>query len=191
LPLWCDGRTPSSWCYPASKAIYGQFVIMPQGAGFMRWTTPAVFSVLFSLNHGLLMWTPAVAVAVAGLWVLCRRDALAGWSAVTVIAITAYVNASVSDWWAGEAFGARRFAGNTVFFALGLAALFSGRVWDARPVLRRWVAATLVGYNLLFLLQYQLFMRGVVTLAPYPTTAQQVLFDRLTLPWRLLMSWLH
>jgi hypothetical protein len=172
----------------AWNAIYGSYLVVPQGSGFMRWTSPALLSVLFSLRHGLFSWTPALLLAVAGWWALIRRDPLVGWPIVIVFLVTVYVNASVSDWWAGEAFGARRFAGNTVFLALGFAALFAGEFWRTRAVALRWTATLLVVYNLLFLFQYQLFMHGATALAPYPTTLQQVLFDRLTLPWRVLSS---
>ena len=102
-----------------------------------------------------------------------------------------YVNASVRDWWAGEAFGARRFVGDTVFLALGFAAVFAANFWQRRPVVLRWAAVALIVYNLLFLVQYQLFMRGFRELAPYPTTVRQVFLDRLTLPWHLLTHWLR
>jgi hypothetical protein len=174
----------------AWRTIYGQFIVMPQGGGFMQWTKPALVSVLFSLNHGLFSWTPAVLLAVIGLGFLARRDGSVGWLVLVVVALSIYINASVSDWWAGEAFGARRFVGNTVFFACGLAALFAGDFWQRRPVLLRWTAVVLVVYNLLFLVQYQLFMRGFHQLAPYPTTLQQVLLERLTLPWHLLRAWI-
>jgi hypothetical protein len=174
----------------AWRAIYGHFLVMPQGGGFMQWAAPELVSVLFSLRHGLFSWTPAVLVAVLGFYYLVRRDAWLGWSVVVVGLLAAYINASVGDWWAGEAFGARRFVGDTVLFALGLAALFARELWQNRPALRRWTAVTLVVYNLLFLLQYQLFMRGFQNLAPYPTTMRQVLFDRLTLPWHLIRAWL-
>lgn len=174
----------------AWHAIYGQFVLMPQGSGFMQWRSPAVLSLLFSMRHGLFSWTPAVLVAIVGLYPLVRRDASVGWSAVIVLAMAVYVGASVIDWWAGEAFGARRFVSYTVFFALGLAGLFSTPFWRDRPSLVRWTAACLIVYNLLFLLQYQLFMRGFRDFAVYPTTVRQVLVDRLVLPWHLLRLWL-
>lgn len=172
----------------AWNAIYGSFLVQPQGPGFMRWTEPALVQMLFSLRHGLFSWTPALALAVAGWWALCRRDTVVGAAVILVFLVTLYVNASVIDWWAGEAFGARRFAGNTVLFALGFASLFATRFWQARPVLLRWTTTLLIVYNLLFLLQYQLFMHGAVVLAPYPETFQQVFVDRLTLPWRLLSA---
>ena len=174
----------------AWHSIYGQFLVMPQGDSFMQWSNPALVSVLFSLRHGLFSWTPVVLVSFIGLGCLTLSDAVLGWSVAAILALAVYVNASVSDWWAGEAFGARRFIGYTVFFALGLAALFDRRFFRSRPVLLRWTAIAAVAYNLLFLLQYQLFMRGFRTLAPYPTTVQQVLFERLALPWHLLRAWL-
>jgi hypothetical protein len=174
----------------AWRVIYGQMFVMPQGEGFMQWTSPAVVSVLFSLRHGLFSWTPAVLLAVLGLYYLVRRDLLVGWSAAIVVLLSIYINASVSDWWAGEAFGARRFVGDTVFFSAGLAAVFATGFWSRRPVLLRWTAVALIVYNLLFLVQYQLFMRGFRQIAPYPSTISQVLVSRLALPWTLLRAWL-
>ena len=173
----------------AWHSIYGQFLMMPQGEGFMRWTTPAIASVLFSLNHGLFTWTPIVLVSVLGCWLLIRRDTVLGWSAVGIVAAAIYVNAAVSDWWAGEAFGARRFVGYSVFFSLGLAA-FASAIWADRSRWVRWSAVAAVTYNLLFLFQYQVFMRGFPDIAPYPVTARQVFVDRFMVPWRVAAYWL-
>ena len=104
--------------------------------------------------------------AVIGLSLLVRRDRWLGWASLAVLLLSIYVNAAVSDWWAGEAFGARRFVGNTVFFALGLTTLFSVVPWIERPSRLRWTAIALIVYNLLFVLQYQLFMRGFRELSP-------------------------
>jgi hypothetical protein len=169
--------------------IYGEPLLMPQGQGFMRWTSPALLSVLFSARHGLFTWTPAVLLAVVGLAVLAKRDVSIGGPALVVFLLGVYINASVVDWWAGEAFGARRFVSYTVLFALGLSAIFSLDFWKKRPIFRRWFAAGVVAYNVLFLLQYQLFMRGYHDLAPYPTTMRQILVDRLMLPWVVLREW--
>jgi hypothetical protein len=173
----------------AWQRIYGTPIVMPQGTGFMRWTDPALWQVLFSTRHGLLLWTPAVVPALLGLTVVRRRDTDLGWGAVLVVLLSIYINACVGDWWAGEAFGARRFAGDTVFFALGLAAVFAGTPGLRRPGAVRAAALVLITYNVLFLFQYQLFMRGLRELVPYPTTVKQILIDRLTLPWRLARAW--
>lgn len=175
----------------AWKAIYGQYVVIPQGPGFMRWTQPEFLAVLFSTRRGLFLWTPALLLAVAGLVLLVRRDRLLGFGAIVVLALSLYVNSAARDWWAGEAFGARRFVGETVLFALGFAAL--GSVLAAARVRAGWLraaAVALVVYNGLFLVQYQLFMRGYRDLVPYPTTVRQILVDRVTLPFTLVRHWL-
>jgi hypothetical protein len=173
----------------AWRAIYGSYVTIPQGAGFMRWTDPAVLSVLVSTRHGLWMWTPALVPAFAGLWFVYRANRLVGVGMVCLFAVTVYINAAVADWFAGEAFGARRFVGDTVVFALGLSALAA---WIDRRG-RRWIlpimATAVITYNVLFLLQYQLFMRGYRDIAPYPTTVREVLVDRLLVPYRALHAW--
>ncbi len=175
----------------AWQNIYGRWVLVPQGAAFMRWSEPALWQVLFSTRRGLFLWTPAVLPAAIGVLLVGRRDRDLGWGVVAVFALSIYLNACVSDWWAGEAFGARRFVGDTVFFALGFAALFAA-LWPlAGAGVARGVALALIVYNGLFLVQYQLFMRGFHELAPYPTTLRQILVDRLTLPWRLLRVWLQ
>ena len=173
----------------AWNAVYGTPLLIPQGAGFMRWTQPAMLSVLFSLKRGLFSWTPALLPAAVGLPLLIRRDRLAGWMILLVLIVAVYVNASVQDWWAGEAFGARRFIGFGVFLALGLAALMTVPAAASRPALVAWFSVAAIAYNLLFLFQYQLFMRGMRDLAPYPETARQIFVDRLWLPFQLLLRW--
>jgi hypothetical protein len=173
----------------AWHAIYGSFLTVPQGGSFMRWGEPAVLSVLFSTNHGLFLWTPALLIATVGLAWVWRRDHLIGSAVLLVFAAAVYVNAAVSDWWAGEAFGSRRFIACTPIFALGLAALGDLLESTGRLTTLRLTGVALVIYNALFLLQYQVAMRGRTDLAPYPETMQQILVDRLVLPWRLLGTW--
>ena len=62
----------------AWQAIYGSPLVLPQGKGFMRWTSPALGAVLLSDWHGLFTWTPLVAVAVAGLVPLFRLQRRVG-----------------------------------------------------------------------------------------------------------------
>ena len=68
--------------------LYGHVVVIPQGGGFMRWGTPALWSVLFSDNHGLVSWTPVIALAIAGLLPLTKRDPLIGTAAIVFLAIS-------------------------------------------------------------------------------------------------------
>ena len=173
----------------AWQQMYGQLLLTPQGEDFMRWGAPQVTEVLFSTKHGLFSWTPAIIPAVIGLACLVRQHGLVGWSSVGLITTTIYINASVIDWWAGEAFGARRFISMTPLFALGLTALISGLDWRQWQARIRAVAIFLIVSNMLFLTQYQLSMHGYDELAPYPTTVKQILVDRFLLPIQLLSHW--
>jgi hypothetical protein len=169
------------------QIIYGQPILVPQGGEFMRWSDAALLSVLFSDQHGLLTWTPIVALALAGLVPLWRHDArVAG--AVTVLLLLAwYTNAAVSDWWAGEAFGSRRFVSCVPLLVLGLSALFA-RARSSALVIATVVVAVFL--NGLLLLQYQLFLKGWREIAPYPNGAYGLTFARFVVPFRLLGHWL-
>ena len=170
----------------AWHAIYGELLLTPQGSDFMRWTDPQVLSVLFSWNHGLFSWTPGLLVAVCGFYWLGKHDAVLTFGSVLILFTAIYVNASVEDWWGGEAFGARRFISYSVLFTIALAALMSSYEWFRLKTWVRCTALCLILSNVLFLAQYQLSMRGYDNLASYPTTAQQVLLERFLIPWRLL-----
>jgi hypothetical protein len=106
-------------------AIYGKWVTVPQGHGFMQWSHPAPLAMLFSTNHGLFMWSPLLLLAVAGFLVFPPRlRGLATGCAVVLVA-QIYVNAAAQDWWAGWAFGMRRMVDTMPLFAVGFAALAS------------------------------------------------------------------
>jgi hypothetical protein len=169
--------------------LYGHFLVIPQGGGFMRWGAPALWSILFSDNHGLLTWTPVIALAIAGLVPLTRRAPLVGIAAVAFLSISWYVNAAVADWWAGEAFGARRFVGCYPVFVLATAALFERL--DERPVLVAGITTAFTACTFLLLVQYQTFMHGLRSVAPYPRGLWGLWLARFVVPFEIAKRWLH
>jgi hypothetical protein len=166
------------------QRLYGHPLTIPQGAAFMQWTSPALAAVLLSDNHGLFTWTPIVALAVAGLVPFVRRAPVLAAGAIAFLVISWYVNASVADWWAGEAFGARRFVGCFPFFVLALAALFSR--WQAHPGRVYAVTIVFIGLTFLLLVQYQTFMHGARDLAPYPKGIDGLWLARFRVPFALM-----
>jgi hypothetical protein len=146
---WRRGRARAAWIAGAAAlaallllpqlaawhALYGRFLTVPQGPGYMDWRAPHLTDVLLSADHGLFSWTPIAWLGLAGLALGWRRDRTVHTGALLVVAATAWVNGSVTDWdWAaGDAFGARRFDLALPFVAWGLAALLAG----ARPLLVR------------------------------------------------------
>ena len=169
------------------QALYGQPFAIPQGESFMRWGQPALVLILFSDWHGLFTWTPLIAVAVAGLPFLWTRDRLVCAAALTFVLLSWYVNASVADWWAGEAFGARRFISCFPVFVLGLGALIHR--WSPSVRTLAFCGTLAIAHTFLLLFQYQLFMHGLRDVVPYPRGAYGLWLARFVVPFKLLMSW--
>jgi hypothetical protein len=172
------------------NVLYGQPFTGPQGPSFLRWSEPHVIDVLFSDNHGLFTWTPIVLLSLIGVVRLARRVPGLALPVGVVVAGSWYVNAAVADWWGGEAFGARRFLSLFPLFTLGLAVWVQplhSRV--GRWPLRAAAAWTLVGANALLLFQYQLFMKGLGEIAPYPRGWVDMWLTRFVVPIRFLEWW--
>jgi len=169
--------------------LYGQPFAIPQGPSFMQWTSPHPIAVLFSDNHGLFSWAPMIAVATVGLVVAMIRTPAWRLPLATVLLVSWYVNAAVADWWAGEAFGARRFLSLFPLFALGIA------IWlDRSESITAWrrrvgLLAGLFVLNWLLLLQYQVYMKGLHDLALYPGGWFGLWVERFLVPVRLI-DWL-
>ena len=163
--------------------FYGEPFVIPQGGQFMRWHDAALWAVLFSDWHGLFTWTPIVLLSVTGLVPLWRRDRHVAIAAIALLLAAWYTNAAVADWWAGEAFGSRRFVSCVPLFVLGLAALFS--TWQRRSVVAG-VAAVAIALNCLLLFQYQLFLKGWRDVAPYPRGAYGLGAARFVVPFRVV-----
>jgi hypothetical protein len=177
--------------------LYGTPFTVPQGAEFMKWTQPALVRVLLSDWHGLFSWTPVAAVGVCGLVMTVRpphalrTDARAARilaaGALAVFVISWYVNAAVADWWAGEAFGARRFVSCFPVFVLGIAAI--GDRLARRPVAALALAAAICLSNGLLIVQYQLFMHG--RRAPYPAGVYGMTIERFVVPVQIALERWH
>jgi hypothetical protein len=165
------------------RVLYGHWLAMPQGPSFLQWTSPHPFAVLLSDNHGLFSWTPLIVLAVIGLVAFLARHRQAALPIAVLLLGSWYVNAAVADWWAGEAFGARRFLSLFPLFVVGLAVwLQPGKARRARLAL----VGGLVAANWLLLLQYEVFMKGHPALAPYPTGWFNLWIARFIVPFRLL-----
>jgi len=168
-------------------SLYGRPLAMPQGSGFMLWTQPALLAVLVSDWHGLFTWTPVVAIALIGFLPLSRRQPSIAASAGIFLALSWYVNAAVADWWAGEAFGSRRFISCVPVFVLSLAALIDR--WAPSPRQVALASTAVVGYTFLLLVQYQAFMHGLRQVAPYPRGGYNLWLARFAVPIELLRTW--
>lgn len=109
--------------------------------------------VLFSSQHGLFYWHPALLIAFGGLLVggVFLREKL---MCLSAFAAQTWVVASWSIWWAGASFGHRMFISTLPFLAIG--ALFSvGRPGKAGTALRVMLLILIV-WNFGLIVQYGL-----------------------------------
>lgn len=104
--------------------IYGS----PLESGYIplkdwSWGSPYFLAVLFSSNHGLLLWTPVVVLAIAGLVVFWWREPHAGAPIVAAVLAFYVLIACYPDWDGISSYGNRFFISLTAPFILGLSVL--------------------------------------------------------------------
>jgi Dolichyl-phosphate-mannose-protein mannosyltransferase len=141
------------------KIIYGS----PWSSGYeslgsWNWTSPVLGKVLFSSDHGLLVWTPILLPAVLGLVLLRRRDGELGDGLIATFLAFYYLIASYASWDGLSSFGNRFFVSLTPLFVIGLAAVMDALAAKlprrrAAPVLAGATAA-LILWNLGFIFQW-------------------------------------
>lgn len=134
-----------------------------QGVTWMPFTTNALFEVLFSSWHGLLAWSPVVALAIAG-WMTRRRDRFS-WTLAAMFAGEWLANGLLDRYfWGGMGFGGRRFVDLAVPFAIGIAWLVDRRTPQARAAM---ISLTAVAstFNIALMIPA---MRGSLDLARDP-----------------------
>lgn len=141
------------------RRVYGQWIVntyhIASGDSF-DWRAPYVLHVLFSTDRGLFVWMPVSVFCIAGIWWLRKRVPRLTVLLSLVALMHLYVIGSWSSWSGGDAFGPRFWIAQLPFFGLALAALIDhldhgpGRGRVGLSVL----AAALIAWNLLLMLQY-------------------------------------
>src|SRR5260370_24571599 len=125
-----------------------------------NWTSPVFSLVLFSTSHGLLVFTPILVLAIAGLIYLRSLNQTVG-TICLLITLVFYWLISCFPWWYGAVgFGNRFFVSLTPIFICGLASCFAwaARLWPgARAASFRLIPVTLllVIWNLGLVYQWQ------------------------------------
>lgn len=105
---------------------FGTPLLVPQGAGYMRWLAPQVLPLLLSTYHGLVPWAPGLALGLLALGLGPWRGshpAGARWllGALALGAgLAVYVSACPEDWWGRDSYGPRRLASLAPVAAVGL-----------------------------------------------------------------------
>jgi hypothetical protein len=92
---------------------------------YWLWNSPVFLQVLFSTNHGLLIWTPILLLSFIGLLLFARQEAAVGVPFLLAL-LAFYAFISIYPDWAGiSSFGNRFFISLTPLFVLGLGVLLN------------------------------------------------------------------
>jgi Dolichyl-phosphate-mannose-protein mannosyltransferase len=124
-----------------------------------NWDHPAFWGILFSLKRGLAVWTPVLIPAIAGLFLLPKRDKRLG-GIFLGVAAAYFALIAAYPWWDGiSSFGSRYFITLTPLYVMGLTAAIAAIVshWrESRAAMRRVVVVTaiLIIWNLGLLYQW-------------------------------------
>ncbi len=142
------------------QIIYGHPLSFGYGdVDVTQWASPRLGSVLFSSDHGLLVWTPILIFAVAGIFLVFRQDRPLAAYLVTALLALYYLIAIDSCWDGISSFGNRFFISLTPMFVLGLAVFcrdLARWVKGARQgmAIASSVTALLIVWNLAFMFQW-------------------------------------
>jgi len=126
----------------AHWVVYGG----PFESGYLRirdwlWTSPYLFAVLFSSDHGLISWTPILLLAIIGIFAFWRSVPRAGTAFALAMLAFYYLVASYPDWAGISSYGNRFFVSLTVFFILGLAVFLERCTRFFRTARASWAAS--------------------------------------------------
>jgi hypothetical protein len=83
--------------------------------GFSNWLAPKMFSVLFSPQNGLFLYTPLMFLIVWGMWLHWHHHSAGRWMNPITLLVATYIFGSWWAWWFGGAFGHRCYV---EYFAL-------------------------------------------------------------------------
>ncbi len=138
------------------KILYGHFLFYSYEGEAFNFANPHLLDSLFSARHGLIIWTPGILLALAGVFHFPWKQAKFGIALIVAFILQWYLNASWQYWWFGHSFGGRAYINCSFIFAIGMAMFLTATKKWAVPT--RFFLAALVGWNLLFAAQYTLGM---------------------------------
>jgi hypothetical protein len=145
------------------KIIYGGFLKFGYTEHWY-WKSPAFLKVLFSSDHGFLLWTPVLIFSVIGLALFAKRERYIGGLLLSVFFLYVYIVGCYQDWDGISSFGSRFFVSLTSVFIIGLAVFFD---WLGTAVEVRRAAWTVgVATAVLILVNFGLIFQWGMHLIP-------------------------
>lgn len=144
---------------------------------------PAIWNGLFSFRNGWLLYTPVMAFAIGGLFLLRRYTSQFRYAFPVFLLLAGYLILSWWCWWYGGSFGSRVWIDLYPLLALGLAALLqfllleNGKQW-----LRKGLIGLLLLFSLLNVFQSWQFTRGILHYDSMTARAWVAVFGRTEKP---------
>ncbi len=153
----------------AWKQVFGKWIVFSYGLedkGF-SWTSPKLWEILFSANHGFFYWHPLLLLGFAGFCIFFfPRYKIWAWGLLSFGLMT-YLNASWSSWNLASSFGYRGLEIGWIIGLIGLASLlqfFLDRPVPTRVILGLCLFLGLWNLNLSILYRFEVVSRnGPVT----------------------------
>jgi len=174
------------WKWLTGKLLYMSYNNPGEGFEFLH---PYTWEVLFSFRKGWFIYTPIMAVAGVGLFLLKRSVPLLQWSIIAFFAINLYVVSSWSCWWYADSFGQRALVQSYAVMALPLGAVLEwlrGRAWIWRTA----AITVLLGFTALNLFQIHQGTLGLIHTSRMTWPGYKAVFARTTRPEGLEKLWL-
>ena len=159
-------------------AIYGRYLVIPQGSDFLQFPPRYTLNVLFSSRHGWFVWTPVVALGIAGLIYCVTTWPRLAISILFAIALQILFCASMpTNWHGGASFSIRMLTNCVPAVSVGIMLLALNGSRKALIGLSGFGLFCII-YTLLFAAQYRL------DLIPKDDqlTVRELLIDKVDLP---------
>jgi hypothetical protein len=139
-----------------NNQLFGNPFSIPQGSGFLNLFRPHIIEVLFSPRNGLFSHHPILLFGAGGLCYIGYRNRSAKMIIILyplLLALLAqvYINSIAADWWAGAAFGGRRFTGMVAAFGFGFAGGLDvlGKTIGWRRIIKGVLALSVINFALM------------------------------------------
>lgn len=117
------------------KFLSGSFLFYSyEEEGFKYWNNPQIAKVLFSPNNGLLVYSPAYLLALAGMILMIVKKEADRWLVPAITLVLLYMVSSWHSFHFGCSFGQRSFVEFLALFSLPMAFLFKWLLKLAYPV---------------------------------------------------------
>ena len=110
---------PQVWYWYSQS---GQLVFYSYGDEGFFWLEPALLEGLFSFRKGWLIYSPVMAFAIYGIWLLHKQKHELSWSITLFLPLFLYIIFSWWCWWYGGSFGMRPMIDTYGLLAIPLAA---------------------------------------------------------------------